>query len=133
MENAERAIRNAISSSDELKKRSIRVFAQGSYRNRVNVRAESDVDIAVLCTSTFFWEGPEGSTRDTFGISPATYSFESFRSDLAKALTDYFGRDAVSAGDKAFDIKANTYRVEADVLHSLNIAGTMQTELGLKV
>ena len=62
MANAERAIRNAVSSSDQLRDRNIRVFAQGSYRNRVNVRADSDVDIAVLCDDTFFLEGPTGAT-----------------------------------------------------------------------
>ncbi|MBX7500645.1 nucleotidyltransferase [Qipengyuania sp. YG27] len=114
MQNAERAIKNAIAASDKLKARSVRVFAQGSYRNRVNVRADSDVDIAVVCSNTFFWDGPDGSTRETFGIVPATYDFETFRAELGQALIDYFGQSAVDAGDKAFDIKANTYRVDAD-------------------
>lgn len=120
MENAERAIKNAVSASDKLRARNIRVFAQGSYRNRVNVRADSDVDIAVLCSNTFFWEGPDGSTPETFGIEPAKYHFETFRADLGEALVDYFGQSAVKAGDKAFDIKANTYRVDADVAPFFN-------------
>lgn len=114
MENAERAIKNAISASDKLQARNIRVFAQGSYRNRVNVRADSDVDIAILCSNTFFWDGPDGSTLETFGIKPATYHFDTFRAELDEALVDYFGNSAVEPGDKAFDIKANTYRVDAD-------------------
>lgn len=85
MENAERAIKNAISASDKLRARSIRVFAQGSYRNRVNVRADSDVDIAVHCSNTFFWDGPDGSTLETFGAKPATYLFETFRAELDEA------------------------------------------------
>lgn len=115
MENAERAIKNAISASDKLRARNVRVFAQGLYRNRVNVREDSDVDIAVVCNNTFFWDGPDGSTADTFGIEPATYHFETFRAELGEALVNYFGQSAVDAGDKAFDIKANTYRVDADV------------------
>ncbi|WP_198137293.1 nucleotidyltransferase domain-containing protein [Roseibium aggregatum] len=115
MDNAERAVKNAISGSDQLKARNIRVFPQGSYRNRVNVRGDSDVDIAVVCSDTFFWEGPEGATRETLGITPATYHFDVFRSELETALVDYFGRAAVDPGDKAFDIKANSYRVDADV------------------
>jgi hypothetical protein len=115
MNNAERAVRNAISDSDQLRARDIRVFAQGSYRNRVNVRADSDVDIAVVCSNTFFWVGPDGSTAETLGIFPATYLFDMFRQEVGEALIDYFGGAAVTPGDKAFDIKENTYRVEADV------------------
>lgn len=115
MNNAETAVKKAIAASEALSKRNIRVFAQGSYRNRVNVRGDSDVDIAVVCSDTFFWDGPEGSTRESFGIIPATYEFDTFRSEVGTALTSYFGRGAITPGDKAFDVSANTYRVEADV------------------
>ena len=47
-ENAITAVRNAVAGSADLKGRSTKVFAQGSYRNRVNVRDDSDVDIGVL-------------------------------------------------------------------------------------
>ncbi len=57
-ENAERQIRQAVQDSDKLKNRNIRVFTQGSYRNRVNVRRDSDVDIGVLCFDTCFPEYP---------------------------------------------------------------------------
>lgn len=115
MSNAEAAVKKAIGASEALRGRSIRVFAQGSYRNRVNVRGDSDVDVAVVCSDTFFWDGPAGSSRETFGIIPATYQFDTFRSDVEKALTSYFGRGTITPGEKAFDVSANTYRVEADV------------------
>lgn len=115
MDNAERAIRNAINSSAPLQSRTIRVFAQGSYRNRVNVRQDSDVDIAVVCSDTFFWEGPQDSTLETFGYSEASYEFTDFRREVGQALVSYFGSGAVTQGDKAFDVDANTYRVDADV------------------
>jgi len=115
MDNAERAIRNAIAASDKLRARDIRVFAQGSYRNRVNVRQDSDVDVAVVCSNTFFWEGQPGQTLASLGFSDATYHFEDFRRELGEALVSYFGAGVVTPGDKAFDIKANSYRVDADV------------------
>lgn len=144
MDNAEKAVRQAISGSDKLKSRTIGVRAQGSYRNRVNVRSDSDVDIAVVSADTFFWEGPEGATRETFGIMPATYEFTTFRNEVGEALVNYFGQSAVTPGDKAFDIKANTYRVEADVApffdhRRYNANGThrdgveMRTRFGQKV
>lgn len=115
MENAERAVRAAIAASDRLKQRNIRVFAQGSYRNRVNVRQDSDVDVAVLCTDTFFWEGPSEATLDSLGYSDATYGYSDFRREVGDALRSYFASGIVTEGDKAFDISANTYRVDADV------------------
>lgn len=116
MDNAERAVRNAIAASPALNVRNTRVFAQGSYRNRVNVRQDSDVDVAVLCTDTFFWEGPPGATLATLGFDPATYEFGQFRREVGDALTSFFGSAAVTAGDKAYDVCANTYRVDADVV-----------------
>lgn len=115
MDNAERAIRNAIAASEKLRARDIDVFAQGSYRNRVNVRQDSDVDVAVVCRNTFFWHGQPGQTLASLGYAGATYHFEDFRRELGEALVSYFGSDVVTAGDKAFDIEANTYRVDADV------------------
>lgn len=63
-EHAERAVRNAISASDALNFREIEVFAQGSYKNRTNVRQDSDVDVCVLYKGAFFEdynfsEGPQ--------------------------------------------------------------------------
>ncbi len=48
-ENAIKAIRNAIDKSDKLKDHSLKVFPHGSYRNRVNVRQDSDVDVGPCC------------------------------------------------------------------------------------
>ena len=70
VENTERQIRDAVSASEKLRNRGIKVFAQGSYRNRVNVRQDSDVDIGVLCYDTFF---PE-SVSYTHLTLPTIYS-----------------------------------------------------------
>jgi hypothetical protein len=115
MENAEQMVRNAISGSPALQRRNVRVFAQGSYRNRTNIRQESDVDIGVLCTDTFFFDLPDGATRETFSIAPATYSYADFKADVGQALIAYFGNNSVTQGSKAFDIKATSYHVDADV------------------
>ena len=114
-ENAIRAIRNAIAKSDDLKHRNIEVFLQGSYRNRVNVRQNSDVDIGILCRDPFFYELPENCTAQDFNIIPATYHYYQFKNEVEGALIDYFGKSAVHRGNKAFDIKENSYRVEVDV------------------
>lgn len=114
-DNAVTAIRNAIKASDKLRVRGISIFAQGSYRNNTNVRKDSDVDIGILCTDTFFFGLPEGKTREMFKIGPATYGYEQYKNEVEATLVSYFGRAAVTRGNKAFNIHETTYHVEADV------------------
>lgn len=113
--NAENSIKKAIKASEKLSKRNIRVFTQGSYANNTNARRLSDVDVAILCKDIFFYQLPEGRTADSFGITPASYKFSQFKSEVHVALVDYFGQNNVKRGNKAFDIDANSYHVEADV------------------
>ncbi len=116
-DNAVRAVRKAIDASPALKGRSIRVFAQGSYCNRTNVRTDSDVDICVLCNTSMFFDLPDGTTSSTFGIiTPADYAYSTFKNDLEAALRLYFGTGFVTRGNKAFDIHENTYRIDADAV-----------------
>lgn len=114
-ENAVKAVRNAIAKSDKLKDRSLKVFPHGSYHNRVNVRQDSDVDIGVLCDESFFRLLPEGTTAATFGITPATYHYGQFKDELEEALVVHFGGGTVHRGNKAIDVRENSYHVEADV------------------
>lgn len=114
-ENAIRAIKKAIEQSDALRILNTDVILQGSYRNRVNIRQDSDVDVGIICRDTFFYELSEGVTKETASISPATYRYADFKNDVHNALISYFGYASVTRGNKAFDIKANSYRVEADL------------------
>ncbi len=115
-ENAISGIRNAISNNSKLKQRRLKIFTQGSYRNRVNVRHDSDVDVGVMLYEYFLSEYPEGKTKADFGNIDASYPFSQFKDELEEALVNYFGRAAVTRGNKAFNIKENTYHVEADVV-----------------
>ena len=115
-ENAETAVRKAIKASSQLMNLDITVFAQGSYRARTNVRQNSDVDVCVRYNSTFFECYPEGTARGDFGNIPGTMAFQDFKQMLHSAFEDYFGANGVTRGNKAFDVHANTYRIEADVV-----------------
>ena len=115
-ENAIGAIGNAVRSSSKLNHRGIYVFTQGSYRNRVNVRQDSDVDIGVMLHDFFLEQYPTGKTRADFGISAGSYEYSRFKNELEEALVTHFGRAAVKRGNKAFNIRENTYHVEADVV-----------------
>lgn len=94
-----------------------KVFVQGSYRNRVNVRQDSDVDIGVLFTGNLFGpDYPPGKTGSDFNVVSVDYGYSHFKDDVEKALVKHFGRDHVTRGKKAFDVHENTYRVDADVV-----------------
>jgi predicted nucleotidyltransferase len=115
-DNAVSAIRNAIKASEKLRARSVSIFAQGSYRNNTNVRKDSDVDVGILCTDTFFYDTlPEGWTPQRLQIVNATYQYAQYKNEVEEALVKYFGGPAVKRGNKAFDVHESTYHVEADV------------------
>lgn len=119
MENAEHAIKNAITNDKLLASLDISVFSQGSYRSRTNVRHDSDVDICVRLNSTFFPEYPVGKTQGDYGHSDGSILFTDYKGIIELALRNYFGSENVERGNKAFDIKSNTYRVDADVVPTM--------------
>jgi len=114
-DNALSAVRQAVTASAKLHTREISVFCHGSYRNNTNVRQDSDVDIGILCTDVCFCDLPQGTTDETFGLKPATYSFEQYKNEVEDALVNHFGRTAIKRGNKAFDVHETSYHVEADV------------------
>lgn len=114
--NAESVVRNAIRSYPAFASRNIEVFPQGSYRNGTNVRANSDVDICVRCMDVCFSDVPAGYSKTDVGLVDASYTYAAFEDDVERALRAYLGAAAVSRGNKAFDLHANTYRVDADVV-----------------
>lgn len=114
-DNAASVIRAAIANHDGLSERNIEVYPTGSYHNNTNVKGESDIDVAVVCHDSIFFDVPPGQTATTFGIStPAAYTFDMFRKDVHDALEERFG-SGMTPGDKAFNVHENTYRLEADV------------------
>jgi hypothetical protein len=110
---SENAIRDAASGVSAFQDHNISVFTQGSYKNRTNVRQDSDVDICVFTPDTFFFEG---TTAGDAGIVPPSYEYAEFKNQVGTALVDYFGSSAVRRGTKAFDVDENTYRLHADVI-----------------
>jgi hypothetical protein len=116
-DNAVTAVRKALAANTSLSKLSIKVFAQGSYCNRTNVREDSDVDVCVRCSDSFFYFLPPELTPQVAGfVVPGPVNYATYKNDLGSALTAYFKDGHVTRGNKAFDIKENTYRIAADVV-----------------
>ena len=45
----------------------------------------------------------------------SNYKYNVFKNEVGEVLALHFGQNAVKRGNKAFDIKENSYHVEADV------------------
>jgi hypothetical protein len=98
------------------------VFLQGSYGNDTNIYAESDVDVVIRLDDVYYSDltqlSPEDKEAYDHAFVPATYSYDQYKKDVLKALTDRFGSD-VKAGDKAIAVAANGSRRKADVIASM--------------
>lgn len=121
LSNAERMVREAINEDPVLSGKSTEVFGQGSYANDTNVRLNSDIDINVRYTGGFYFDLPEGTSREDFGLnSPSEYSLHEFKSDVHKALVRKFGVDSVQRKNKCLTVVGNSYRVETDFVPTWN-------------
>ena len=115
-ENTERIICDALNSDRELSKMNLSVFAQGSFKARTNVRQDSDVDICILHANQIFHDAPAGATDTDLGLVDRQLNYATFKNMVEQALVKKFGREQVTRGKKAFDVHANSYRVDADVI-----------------
>ncbi len=58
------------------------VFLQGSYGNGTCVKKDSDVDIAMICESTFIAQYPNGRNRTSYGFTSSTFNILEFKKDF---------------------------------------------------
>lgn len=111
-------ISDTLRNDEKLKSRNLEIFAQGSYRNRVNVRKDSDVDICALHDNVFFWNVPDGKNIGDY-VDPfyeASYKYEEYKQDVENALVKRYGRSNVRRGNKAIDVNNRYLDIDADVV-----------------
>lgn len=100
-------------------RRDFAIFLQGSYGNSTNVWAESDVDMAICLTSTYYYEtnnlDVQEKTRFEAASNPATYQLADFKREVTDWLKGNFG-NGVTAGNKAIFVPGGNGRRDADVL-----------------
>jgi hypothetical protein len=94
-------------------------FLQGSYGNSTNIYADSDVDIAIMLTSTYYSDlsplSDAEKQRYNDNRIPASYSYDDFKAEVLLWLKQHFGPN-VRVGNKAIFIPGNGNRRDADVL-----------------
>ncbi len=119
-EKCQSAIRQITDVMRERFGNSVKIIHQGSHANRTNVRADSDVDIAVVYEDSYFsdveWLPADHQTHYWNALVPATYSFEQFKKDTHDALVKKFGLLGVSRKNKCIRVAGNSTRINADVV-----------------
>lgn len=115
-ERAERMVKQAIEADPKLSKMNISVYAKGSYANRTNIPSDSDVDVAVVVNNFYYNDYPPGKTYTDFGLISSNFTFQEFKSDVAQAIVNKFGRTEVEVSDNCVKVRSNTSRVDADVV-----------------
>ena len=115
------AIRNALLDSKAVYAgKEFEVFLQGSYGNDTNIYAESDVDTVMRLDSIYGYDisalPPEQQAAFQQAFSAATYTFAEFKQGVVTRLSNAFGADNVTLGNKAVRIKAGGSRRSADVV-----------------
>ena len=128
-ENTEKMIREAIAGHPLLSTLAIRTYAKGSYKNKTNVRRDSDVDVAVEYTGIIYNHyGPNTdaeAVRAARGTTPYSGPFrdsagntriEDFKDAVGEALTTAFGGGAVTRSNKVFTVRESSRSLAADVV-----------------
>lgn len=121
------AIRTALTHRDSpianlIDNGSVTVYLQGSYKNDTNIRGDSDVDVVVELNTTFGHNArvlpQEQKTLHEYHYSdPVTYDWATFRNDVVRALTTYFGGAVIDArGNKSIKLLPVPGRVKADIV-----------------
>jgi len=112
------SIRKALDSYEWPNSVNSEVYLQGSYKNDTNIRGDMDVDVVVQLNSSFYSNlcNLSEEQKRSLGFTPASYEWSAFRSDVLKALEDYYGSGTISEVNKSIKIKAAGGRLPADVV-----------------
>jgi hypothetical protein len=115
-ERTERMVREAIVAHPGFKGCDLSTYAKGSYPNNTNVRADSDVDIAVQCHEVIYWGQEDGAAHTPVGTYGGPWTPAKLRAETNAALRSKFGSVVDARGATAIRVHSSTARVDADVV-----------------
>lgn len=112
-------VRETLTSS-KLSGMSCAVYPQGSYANKTNIAADSDVDMVIALRSAFYPEKSELSAGEHLEYEKyyqeADVRWQDFRDLVVGVLKSSY---LVHKGSKAVKVRSNLIRLPADVLIAL--------------
>ena len=96
------------------------VYPQGSYANKTNIAADSDVDLVVALTSSFYPDKGDLSLAERLEYDRYYERADRTWRDFRDAVTDILRKDFwVVEGSKAVKVRSGLIRLPADVLIAL--------------
>ncbi len=111
-----RMIREAVDAHTAFDDCSLTVYPKGSYANNTNVRADSDVDVAVQCHEVLYWKEQAPGAHHPSDPYRGIWTPEKLRSELVAALKAKFPNQVDDSGRVAIEINSSSARVDADVV-----------------
>lgn len=115
-ERTERMIRQVINDHEPFQECTLKVYTKGSYANNTNVKADSDVDIAVECTDVIYLgEINPGLYKPKYPYQ-GIWTPKNLRVELINALEEKFPKQVDTSGSTAIQINSSSARVNADVV-----------------
>lgn len=118
---AKRMVQDAVKGWSGFERITYRILPKGSYANNTNVKADSDVDIAVIHDGFHYFDDSELPPNRKIKRSPVTsfhYDGADFRSELEKALRAKFRSQCDTSGKTAITVRETSSRVSIDVVPS---------------
>ena len=121
---AHTSVRNALEANDSgLNCADFEIFLQGSYRNKTNIRADSDVDLVVQYNKVYYRDlaklSPSEIQRYQSCHSTVDYGAVEWRADVEKALRKRFPGKVQVGGGKALKVTTGPGNMTADVVPAL--------------
>jgi hypothetical protein len=114
-ERTERMVKEAIRNHHFADCR-LTVYAKGSYANNTNVKADSDVDIAVQCHNVEYWKEATPGAHPPGTPYAGIWTPAKLRAEVTAALKAKFPGGVDESGTAALTVRSSTARVDADVL-----------------
>jgi len=110
------SIKRAISSYNDFPNGvTYEVYLQGSYKNNTNIYSDSDVDVVVQKTSAFY-NNLDQRQEERLGLVTNDYGFRNFRTDVIRALGQYYNLEDINPDNKVVKLAPNNNRRPADIL-----------------
>jgi len=116
-QNTHTSIRNAINVYQKWPTEiTYNAYLQGSYINATNIYSNSDVDLIVEMTFSFY-SNLTHEEKVSLKLVPATCEWKEFRSHVIAALIEYYGSNLIdTSGSKSVKVIPDSGRLKADVV-----------------
>ena len=103
-------VREAIDAHDAFRGYSFSIYAKGSYPNNTNVRADSDVDVAMQCREVIYWEEEAPGAHGPATAYSGPWTPTKLRTEVEAALRAKFQGPVDATGEVAIRVASGTAR-----------------------